>query len=127
SAAIELYARRTPGYDRRLCYTLVALQKAAGRHHGAIVQATSLGAEDMVLTDLIARHRLPIAIGTLDTGLLHDDTRQLVQRIEQRYGVRLEVVHPQPDAVALFVAQHGSKAMYESIERRKACCGIRKL
>lgn len=125
--AIALHARHTEGYEQRLAYTLLALQKAAGRHHGRIVQATSLGAEDMVLTDLIARYHLAIAIGTLDTGMLHAQTQQLMARIEQHYGIALEVVHPRTDVAEAFVERHGQRAMFESIELRKACCAIRKL
>ena len=68
--AIELYARPTAGYEGRVAHALAMLQSAAGEFGGAIVQATSLGAEDMVITDLIARHRLCIAVATLDTGML---------------------------------------------------------
>jgi phosphoadenosine phosphosulfate reductase len=85
--AIQLHARATPGFDERVADTLAVLRDAAQAHAGRIVQATSLGAEDMVLTDLIARHQLPIALATLDTGKLHDETLALIPRIEQRYGL----------------------------------------
>ena len=49
------------GFDARLANTVAVLERAAAEHPGKVVQATSLGAEDMVLTDLIARHDLPIA------------------------------------------------------------------
>ena len=91
------------------------------------MQATSLGAEDMVITDLIARHRLPVALGTLETGMLHEQTVALIGRIEQRYGVEVEVYRPVAESVVHFVKTNGERAMYQSIELRKACCGIRKL
>jgi phosphoadenosine phosphosulfate reductase len=125
--AVELHARATPGFDDRLAATLALLQKAARVHDGRIVQATSLGAEDMVLTDLIARHALPITLATLDTGKLHDETLALIPRIEQRYSVSVQVFRPAPTAVMHFVAKHGERAMFDSVELRKACCGIRKL
>ena len=53
-----------------------------------IVQASSLGAEDQVVTDLIARYRLPITVATLDTGKLHDETLALIDVVRERYGVR---------------------------------------
>lgn len=126
-SAIELYARETAGFDERVAHATRLLQQAAAQHAGRIVQATSLGAEDMVLTDLIARAGLPIALGTLETGKLHDETLALIPRIEQRYGLKVEVYRPQAEAVIHFVRDHGEKAMYETIELRKACCGIRKL
>jgi phosphoadenosine phosphosulfate reductase len=52
-SAVTLYARARPGFDERVAHAVAQLQTAATEHAGAIVQATSLGAEDMVLTDLI--------------------------------------------------------------------------
>jgi phosphoadenosine phosphosulfate reductase len=127
SNAIDLYARETPGYDARVANALSVLRNAAQAHPHSIVQATSLGAEDMVITDLIARHRLPIAIGTLETGKLHAETVALIPRIESRYGVKVEVFAPAEESVVHFVRQHGERAMYESIDLRKGCCAIRKL
>lgn len=126
-SAIELYARETPEFNAKVEHTLQVLRDAAAAHPGRIVQATSLGAEDMVLTDLIARFNLPIAIGTLQTGKLHDETVALIPRIEERYGLKVEVYEPKNEAVVHFVREHGEKAMYQSIELRKGCCGIRKL
>jgi phosphoadenosine phosphosulfate reductase len=125
--AIQLYARALPGFDARLAAAVQRLQAAAEAHAGRIVQATSLGAEDMVITDLIARHRLPIAVATLDTGALHVETLQLMNRLETHYGLRLERHAPEAAAVVHFVQDHGQKAMYESLALRKACCAIRKL
>ncbi|HWP18177.1 MAG TPA: phosphoadenylyl-sulfate reductase [Burkholderiaceae bacterium] len=126
-SAIELYARRTEGFEARVEHALAVLREAAARHPGRVVQATSLGAEDMVLTDLIARHGLPIALGTLETGKLHDETVALIGRIEERYGVGVEVYRPVEETVVHFVRTHGEKAMYQSIDLRKQCCAIRKL
>jgi phosphoadenosine phosphosulfate reductase len=127
SSAIELYARETEGYADRVAATLAQLQAAAAEFPGQVVLSTSLGAEDMVLTDLIARHRLPIAIGTLETGALHPETVALIDRIRTHYGVEIEVYRPQHEAVVTFVRDHGERAMYDSIALRKACCGIRKM
>jgi phosphoadenosine phosphosulfate reductase len=126
-SAIELYARRRDGFDARVAHAVAALQSAAAEHAGAIVQATSLGAEDMVVTGLIARHRLPIAVATLDTGKLHSQTLELIPAIEQRYGLVVERFRPRDESVEHFVQQHGERAMFESIGLRKACCGVRKL
>ena len=125
--AISLYARATPGFDERVANTLALLQRAAAEHPSRIVQATSLGAEDIVITDLITRHRLPIAIGTLQTGMLHDETVGLIQKIESRYAVEVEVYEPAQESVVNFVGKNGERAMYDSIALRKGCCAIRKL
>jgi len=125
--AIGLYDRLTPGFDSRVASAVAVLKQAAAEHAGRVVQATSLGAEDMVLTDLIARHGIGIAIGTLETGKLHDETVALIPRIEERYGLKVEVYRPEAEAVIHFVKNYGEKAMYDSIDLRKGCCGIRKL
>ncbi len=126
-SAVALYARETPGFDARVANTLALMQRAAAEHPMRIVQATSLGAEDMVITDLIARHDLPIAIGTLETGMLHAETVALIGGIEARYALSVEVYKPVNESVVTFVRNHGERAMYESIELRKGCCAIRKL
>jgi phosphoadenosine phosphosulfate reductase len=127
SSAIGLYARHTAGFEDRLAATVRLLQQAAEQHPGSVVLANSLGAEDMVLTDLIARHRLPIAIGTLQTGRLHSQTLALIPQIEARYGLTVDLFSPPDEAVVHFVRQHGDKPMFQSIDLRKACCQLRKL
>lgn len=126
-SAFDLYARRKAGYEDRLIETLAQLEQAAATHAGRIVQATSLGAEDMVITDLIARHRLSIDLATLDTGKLHAPTLALMQRLEQHYGLPLQRFAPQAEPVRIFVQRHGERAMFDSIELRKTCCQVRKL
>lgn len=125
--AIELYARPTAGFDERVAHAVAVLQSAALDHGGRIVFATSLGAEDMVIADLIGRHHLGIAIGTLETGKLHPETLALIPQIEQRYGLKVEVYRPVQTSVIHFVKTHGEKAMYDSIALRKACCNVRKM
>ena len=130
-SAIDLYARQTPGFEDRLAHTVTVLKEAAATHGGHMVQSTSLGVEDMVLTDLIARHGLGgaqgIAIATLGTGMLHAETLALIPRIEQRYGIAVEVFKPVNESVIHFVATNGKDAMYQSLALRKACCGLRKM
>jgi phosphoadenosine phosphosulfate reductase len=127
SSAISLYARQTAGFDERLGQTLELLRNAAEAHAGHIVQATSLGAEDMVITDLIARHQLPMAIATLQTGKLHDETLALIPRIQSHYKLTVEIFEPVTEATIEFVQKNGERAMFESITLRKACCALRKL
>ncbi len=126
-SAIQLYAHATAGFEERAQQALRVLHDAASQHVGQIVQSTSLGAEDMVITDLIARHQLLIPLATLNTGQLHAQTVALIGRIEAHYQLPVEVYHPVSESVLHFVKAHGEKAMFESIELRKACCGMRKM
>jgi phosphoadenosine phosphosulfate reductase len=102
------------------------LARVARDHHPAAL-ASSLSAEDLLLTDLIARERLPLEIFVLDTGRLHGDTLELVDRIERRYGIALRMHRPQAQAVNEYVVRFGRDAFYESTELRKRCCAIRKV
>ena len=91
--------------------------------------ASSLGAEDMVLTDLIAKHAPGISIFSLDTGRLNPETYDLLATVQESYGnkVTIKVFYPQPEALQQFVEVKGINAFYNSIELRKSCCGIRKV
>jgi phosphoadenosine phosphosulfate reductase len=126
-SAIALYARATAGFDERVANATALLRQAANEHAGRVTHATSLGAEDMVVTDLIARHHIPIRIATLQTGKLHAETLALIPRIERRYGAPVAVVEPVTEMVLHFVRTHGERAMFHSTDLRKSCCAIRKL
>lgn len=89
--------------------------------------ATSFGAEDMVLTDLIAREFPSIGLFTIDTGRLPAETIALRDEVVARYGVALQVYTPDPLAVTGYVAEHGRDGFYESLSKRKACCHLRKV
>jgi phosphoadenosine phosphosulfate reductase len=91
------------------------------------VFANSFGAEDMVLTDLIARHFPEIAMFTLDTGRLPQETYDLMQNVRDHYGVSIHAYCPDAAAVESYVAQHGPNGFYESVSLRKSCCYIRKV
>lgn len=104
---------------------LAVLRQAEGA--GPAAFSTSLGAEDMVLLDLIRGHRLDIAVFTLDTGRLHEETYRLLQRAEARYGRCIEVVMPDAQAVGHLVAALGINGFYEGVAQRQACCAVRKL
>lgn len=89
--------------------------------------ASSLSIEDMVLTDAIARARLPIGIFVLDTGRLHGDTLVLLDRIRRQYGIEVAVYAPDAQAVADYVRAYGRDAFYQGVGLRKRCCAIRKV
>ena len=105
---------------------VVTLLSRVARDHAPVALASSFGAEDMVLIDLVARHALPIEILTLDTGRLPDETHMQIDRVRERYGLTIHVLHPDAGALEAFVAANGVNAFYRSIELRQACCAIRK-
>lgn len=91
------------------------------------VFASSLAAEDMVLTDLILKAQLPIAIFSLETGRLHAETLSMIERVKETYAYDIALYRPQPEAVERYVTDHGLNAFYDSVEMRKECCRIRKV
>ena len=95
--------------------------------HAPAALASSFGAEDMVILDLIQRLELEVEVFTLDTGRLPEETHTLMAAARARYGVPIRVLHPDADDLDAYVGAHGSNAFYESIELRKGCCEIRKL
>lgn len=103
-----------------------ALSEIAARHERPAL-ASSLSAEDVVITDMIARLGLAIDVFTLDTGRLHEETLALIPQIKQRYGFDIAVFRPDESAVAAYAAAHGRDGFYEGVAQRKLCCNIRKV
>jgi phosphoadenosine phosphosulfate reductase len=95
--------------------------------HPKVALANSLGAEDMVLMDMICKDNLPIGIFTLDTGRLNEETYALLARAQKEYGRDLEITAPDYRLLEPWVREHGINGFYASVENRKACCQIRKL
>jgi len=102
------------------------LAAIAGRHPDAAL-ASSLAAEDMVLTHAIFDAGLPLRVFTLDTGRLHAETLAMLDTVRERYGRGIDAYRPEPAAVERHVALHGKFAFYESVDLRKECCAIRKV
>ena len=88
--------------------------------------STSFSAEDMVVLDLIHGHGLKIVSFTLDTGRLPEETYRLMQRVEARYGRRVDSYFPDAAALQQLVARQGINGFYDGVAQRKACCGVRK-
>lgn len=103
------------------------LLRNVARDYAPVVFANSLGAEDMVLTDMIFTEELPIGVFSLDTGRLPEETHSLLATVERHYGRRVEVFSPRHDLVAQAVGTYGINGFYDSVEARKACCFARKV
>jgi len=109
---------------------VLALLKTAIAEFGSnyeVTFANSMGAEDMVLTDIILRNQLPIEIFSLDTGRLPAETYDLIAEVEKTYDTRLKIFFPRSETIEEYVRSHGINAFYESVDLRKACCHMRKV
>ncbi|MFZ6690203.1 phosphoadenylyl-sulfate reductase [Undibacterium sp. SXout20W] len=114
------------GFASRLAITRSILKNIAQEFSPAVF-ASSLAAEDMVLTDLILREKLNISIFSLETGRLHAETLGMLDKVKTTYGTEILLYKPEASAVDAYVAQHGLNAFYDSVEMRKECCRIRKV
>ena len=113
-------------YNEVLSATRSLLERTAADFSPAVF-ASSLAAEDMVITDLILRAKLPITIFTLETGRLHAETLGMIDRIRETYDYEVALYKPEPVAITAYVAANGLNAFYDSIAMRKECCRIRKV
>lgn len=125
--AIDLYARPSKDFEAKLEETRQLLVRAASEYAGSLKQASSLGAEDVIVTHLINSLALDIPVFVLETGALHAETLALLERTQASSRAPVEVYRPVQESVVHFVGKEGSDAMYRSIELRKACCHIRKM
>jgi len=83
--------------------------------------------EDMVLIDLLAGLKGEVAIFTLDTGRLHEETYEVMERARSKYGIVIKTFFPDKKEVEDLLAKKGFFSFRESIENRKECCFIRKV
>ena len=124
--ATGLHAKASPDFAAKLALTEALLQRAAGDFQ-PVSQASSLGAEDVIITHIINRMRLDIPVFVLETGALHNETQALLERTLALSRVPVTVYRPEQESVLRFIRKEGQDAMYKSIELRKACCNIRKM
>ena len=113
-------------YEVALERTLETL-RTIDRDFRPAVLANAFGPESMVLTDLISHHGFEIDIISLDTGRLPEETYDLAQNVQARYGPLIRLVPPDPDEVQGFTHAHGPNAFYQSPELRRRCCEVRKV
>lgn len=96
-------------------------------YKGKIAFASSMGAEDQVITEMIAKLDREAKIFTLDTGRMFPETYDIIDRTNARYKINIQIYFPERDQVEKMVNEKGINLFYESIENRKLCCHIRKI
>ena len=104
-----------------------ALGWAFDNLHPRLAKASSFGAEDSVLIDMITKINPEARFFTLDTGRLNPETYEIMNRLEKTYGIRFEVQFPDAAEVQEMVAQRGINLFYDSVENRQLCCEVRKV
>ena len=99
--------------------------QSALEEFGPDIAVSFSGAEDVVLVDMAARTGRPFRVFSLDTGRLHPETYQFLDKVRERYGIPIEVFFPQPEAVERLVREKGLFSFYR--DGHTECCGIRKV
>jgi phosphoadenosine phosphosulfate reductase len=97
----------------------------AMRECGPDVAISFSGAEDVVLIDMAVGLRGPFRVFSLDTGRLHPETYQFIDRVRRHYDITVEVFVPQAEAVQKLVREKGLFSFYK--DGHKECCAIRKV
>ena len=92
-----------------------------------VTLASSLGAEDQVLTHILAKTTLNIDVFVLDTGRLHQETYDLMDKTSVNYNFKYRIFFPIKEDVQDMVSKNGPNHFYNSLENRKECCFIRKV
>lgn len=103
------------------------LEWALSRFHPRIAAASSFGAEDVVLVDMLMKINPKTRVFTLDTGRLHQETYDVMDSVRRKYGLDLEVYYPNTETVQKITREHGLNLFYESVELRRLCCEVRKV
>ena len=113
-------------FNEKLNETVAILERISAEFSPAVF-ASSLAAEDMVITDIILRKKLNIDIFSLETGRLHTETVGMLDKVKTTYDYQIILFKPNATAVEQYLEQHGLNAFYDSVEMRKECCRIRKV
>ena len=96
-------------------------------YDGKLALGSSLGAEDQVLTDMIAKVDKSTKIFTLDTGRVFSETYQTLHETNEKYAINIEIYFPNSERVERMVNEKGINLFYRNIENRKTCCNVRKI
>ena len=83
------------------------------------------GAEDVVLIDMAHKIKKDIKVFSLDTGRLHPETYQYIDRVRKHYGITIDVMSPNTDALEKFTQEKGFYSFYD--DGHKECCNVRKV
>ncbi len=99
----------------------------ASEFPGSVVFSSSFSFEDQVITHEILSNNIPVSIFTLDTGRLFPETYSVWSRTNEVYQTQIVPYYPKHELLETFVTANGPNAFYDSVEKRKECCFIRKV
>ncbi len=79
---------------------------------------SSLQAESCALIDMAWRIDPAVRVFTIDTGRQPQETHELIDRIREQYGIRIEVFMPETAVVEKMVTRHGNNLFYSDVGLR---------
>src|SRR5690606_36182769 len=83
------------------------------------------GAEDVVLIDMASHLGKPFRVFSLDTGRVHAETYQFIERVRKQYNIETGSSFPETAGVHSLVT---TKCLFRFLEYgHQECCGIRKV
>ncbi|OHD62452.1 MAG: phosphoadenosine phosphosulfate reductase [Spirochaetes bacterium GWF1_41_5] len=91
------------------------------------VFSSSFQAEDQAITDMICKVNQTIGFFTIDTGRLHQETYNTLEKTELKYGIKFKIFFPDYRDIEKTVYDKGINMFYQSVDNRKECCRIRKV
>ncbi|WP_052248482.1 phosphoadenylyl-sulfate reductase [Chryseobacterium taiwanense] len=101
------------------------LRLLAERFPQKLIFSTSFSYEDQVVTHLIKD--LDIQIFTLDTGRLFEQTYETWAATKAFFKKNIKAYYPDAEELQQFVTENGPDSFYQSVEKRKECCNVRKV
>lgn len=113
--------------DRSDCSPQQLLQYFIEKFSDRLVLTSSMAAEDQVLTDMIVKIDPSVSILTLDTGRLPQETYDVIEATQKKYGITIQVLFPDYAQVEAMVEKHGPNLFFDSVQNRKLCCHVRKI
>jgi phosphoadenosine phosphosulfate reductase len=81
----------------------------------------------VVMIDLAVKAGVKPRVFTIDTLRLFPETYKLFDRIEKKYGIRVEKIQPDPKKIAAMVQEHGEHLFFDSKKKQELCCHLRKV
>ena len=99
-----------------------ALKWVSDNLHPKVAKASSFGAEDAVVMDIMLKINPKFRFFTLDTGRLPQETYDIIDAVRKKYNITIEVLFPDANEVKEMVNQKGMNLFYDSVENRKLCC-----
>lgn len=99
---------------------------AAAQFGKQLVQGTGMGAEDQLITHLVANNAPETAVVFVDTGRHFQQTHELLQETREHYDMEIRLHMPQGEDLEQMLEQEGPNLFRKSVALRRRCCEVRK-